>query len=417
MQLTLFQIFTLVIALAACFSYINNKILKLPNTIGLMILALVFAFVMILVGEFSERTLVQTCQIVHTLDFRLLLMDVMLSFLLFAGALHVNARSLKHERTSVILFATLGVVISTFLVGGGMYGALNLIGLDISLIYCLMFGALISPTDPVAVLAILKDAHVSKSLETKISGESLFNDGVGVVVFLSLMLVHESGIDHFEPLETIELFAEEAIGGIIFGLALGFAGYKVLKSIQDEPKVEVLITIAITMGGYSLASLLHVSGPIAMVVAGLIVGNGIIMSPDHRESNRQLSDFWGMLDEVFNAVLFVLIGLEVISLVYSHEFILAGALAIPIVLLARLISVGIPVVLMKHDLGSTVAKVTGVLTWGGLRGGISIALALSLPPSEFRDLVVTITYIVVVFSIIAQGLTIGTLVKKLNLSS
>lgn len=417
MQLSIFQTFTLIIALAAFFSYLNSKILKLPNTIGLMILSLVFAGFMIFIGEFSQETLAQTCQVVHTLDFRLLLMDVMLSFLLFAGALHVNAKALKHERKSVFLFATFGVVVSTFLIGGAAYLLFSLLGLEVDLIYCLMFGALISPTDPVAVLAILKNAHVSSSLETKISGESLFNDGVGVVVFLSLLLVHETGFEHFDPWETVVLFGEEAVGGVLFGLALGFFGYKILKTIRDEPKVEVLITIAITMGGYGIASLIHVSGPIAMVVAGLIVGNSIIMSKDHPEANKQLSDFWEMLDEIFNAVLFVLIGLEVISLVYTHQYLIAGLLAIPIVLLARLISVGLPVLLMQHNLRASTNRVIGVLTWGGLRGGISIALALSLPESEFRNLIVLVTYVIVVFSIIVQGLSIGPLVKKLKLGA
>lgn len=412
---SLFQTMTIVVGIAAFFSYINHKFLKLPTTIGLMIMALGLAGIMILVGEVNRDFMMQTCEVVHVIDFRLLLMDVMLSFLLFAGALHVNARSLKKERVSVLLFATMGVLVSTFIVGFLSQWVVGLVGFDVPLTYCLLFGALISPTDPIAVLAILKSANVSSSLETKISGESLFNDGVGVVVFLSILLVHENGVANFEVSETLKLFGEEAIGGIIYGAILGFAGYRILKSIEDAPKIEVLITIAITMGGYGLASLIHVSGPLAMVVAGLIIGNKLILPKTAGKSAMEVSEFWEMLDEILNAVLFVLIGLEIISLPNNGSYIVAGLIMIPAVLIARLVSVAIPIGLMKK--GETPSsKTITILTWGGLRGGISIALALSLPQSEFRDLIVLITYCVVVFSIIFQGLSIGALVKKLKLN-
>lgn len=412
---SLFQTMTIVVGIAAFFSYINHKFLKLPTTIGLMIMALSLAGIMILVGEVNRDFMMQTCEVVHVIDFRLLLMDVMLSFLLFAGALHVNARSLKKERVSVLLFATMGVLVSTFIVGFLSQWVVGLVGFDVPLTYCLLFGALISPTDPIAVLAILKSANVSSSLETKISGESLFNDGVGVVVFLSILLVHENGVANFEVSETLKLFGEEAIGGIIYGAILGFAGYRILKSIEDAPKIEVLITIAITMGGYGLASLIHVSGPLAMVVAGLIIGNKLILPKTAGKSAMEVSEFWEMLDEILNAVLFVLIGLEIISLPNNGSYIIAGLIMIPAVLIARLVSVAIPIGLMKK--GETPSsKTITILTWGGLRGGISIALALSLPQSEFRDLIVLITYCVVVFSIIFQGLSIGALVKKLKLN-
>lgn len=412
---SLFQTMTIVVGIAAFFSYINHKFLKLPTTIGLMIMALSLAGIMILVGEVNRDFMMQTCEVVHVIDFRLLLMDVMLSFLLFAGALHVNARSLKKERVSVLLFATMGVLVSTFIVGFLSQWVVGLVDFDVPLTYCLLFGALISPTDPIAVLAILKSANVSSSLETKISGESLFNDGVGVVVFLSILLVHENGVANFEVSETLKLFGEEAIGGIIYGAILGFAGYRILKSIEDAPKIEVLITIAITMGGYGLASLIHVSGPLAMVVAGLIIGNKLILPKTARKSAMEVSEFWEMLDEILNAVLFVLIGLEIISLPNNGSYIIAGLIMIPAVLIARLVSVAIPIGLMKK--GETPSsKTITILTWGGLRGGISIALALSLPQSEFRDLIVLITYCVVVFSIIFQGLSIGALVKKLKLN-
>ncbi|MFY0591209.1 cation:proton antiporter [Roseivirga sp.] len=415
MENSIFQSLTIIIGIAAFFSYINHKFLKLPMTIGLMILSLVFAGIMIIIGQFNKEVMMETCEVVTTLDFRLLLMDVMLSFLLFAGALHVNAKLLKKERASVITFATLGVIISTFIIGFLTQWILGFMGFNIPLTYALLFGALISPTDPIAVLAILKSAKAPKSLETKISGESLFNDGVGVVVFLSILMVHENGFANFEISETIQLLAEEALGGIVFGGVLGYCGYLILKSIEDAPRIEVLITIAITTGGYGIASLIHVSGPIAMVVAGLIVGNKLIAVKNASESSNQVSEFWEMLDEILNAVLFVLIGLEIIALPNNTNYILAALIIIPAVLLARLVSVAIPIGVMKHD-DISKSKTISMLTWGGLRGGISIALALSLPPSEYRDLIILITYGVVIFSILFQGLSIGKFVKKLGLN-
>lgn len=415
MEPSLFQTLTIILGIAAFFSYINHKFLKLPMTIGLMILSLVFAGILIIVGKINREVMMEACQVVTTLDFRLLLMDVMLSFLLFAGALHVNAKSLKKERTSVFAFATAGVLISTFIIGFLSQWILGLMGFEVPLTYCLLFGALISPTDPIAVLAILKSAKAPKSLETKISGESLFNDGVGVVVFLSILMVHEHGFANFEVGETLKLLAEEALGGLLFGAILGYCGYFVLRSIEDAPRIEVLITIAITAGGYGLASMLHVSGPLAMVVAGLVIGNKLILAQNSSESSRQLSEFWEMLDEILNALLFVLIGLEIIALSDNTNYILSGLILIPAVLLARFISVSLPIALMKSN-GIKKSSTIAMLTWGGLRGGISIALALSLPPSEFRDLIILITYAVVVFSILFQGLSIGKLVKKLKLN-
>lgn len=415
MESSLFQSLTIIIGIAAVFSYINHKFLKLPMTIGLMVLSLGFAGIMIIIGTFDKEIMMQTCEVVTTLDFRLLLMDFMLSFLLFAGALHVNAKLLKKERASVMAFATLGVLISTFIVGFFTQWILGFMGFEVPLTYALLFGALISPTDPIAVLAILKSAHAPKTLETKISGESLFNDGIGVVVFLSILMVHENGFANFEIGETLQLLGEEALGGILFGAILGYLGFIVLKSIEDAPRIEVLITIAITAGGYGMASFLHVSGPIAMVVAGLIIGNKLIAIKDASDSSNQVSEFWEMLDEILNAVLFVLIGLEIIALPNNMDYILSGLILIPAVLLSRFISVAIPIGLMKKDDISKRKTIT-MLTWGGLRGGISIALALSLPPSEYRDLIILVTYAIVVFSILFQGLTIGTLVKKLKLN-
>ncbi|MGI9543517.1 MAG: cation:proton antiporter [Cyclobacteriaceae bacterium] len=411
----MFQSFGIIVSLAAFFSYINHKFLKLPTTIGLMILALITAAVMVWVQQVRNDIFIQICAVIEEVNFREILLNVMLSFLLFAGAMHTNLKELSKERVPVFIFATLGVLISTFLVGTAIYYLLQLIGLPMGFIYCLLFGALISPTDPIAVLAILKEAKVKKSLELKISGESLFNDGVGVVVFLSILMIAEKGVAHFEGQEILILLAEEAGGGIIYGLVLGFVGHLLLKSVQDAPKIEVLITLAIAMGGYSLASIIHVSGPLAMVVAGLYIGHKI-NSADYTEASKQhLHLFWEMLDDILNAVLFVLIGLEVLILTFKLPFLIAGIASIVIVLIARFISVSLPITFFKNDTISK-TKTAAMLTWGGLRGGISVALALSVGEIPERDLIVFITYVVVGFSIIVQGLSIKPLVQKLKIT-
>jgi len=308
------------------------------------------------------------------------------------------------------------VVISTLLIGFGLYGLVGLLGIELNIWYCLLFGALISPTDPIAVLAILKQAKVSTSLETKISGESLFNDGVGVVVFVSILNLSMAGAhEGIDFGEIGKVFAEEALGGLVYGALLGFIGYRLIKSCDDAPKIEVLITIAIVMGGYALASLIGVSGPLAMVVAGLIIGNRVRNAGFSVESKEHLDLFWEMLDEILNAVLFVLIGLEILTLDFRADLLVAGLIAVVLVLVARYISVATSYSFIKKNMNERVQPTLMVLTWGGLRGGISVALALSLNDGPLRETVVFITYVVVVFSIIVQGLTIGKLVKHFKL--
>ncbi len=401
---------SLLITLTALFSYINHRWMRLPTTIGVMLIALVFSLLLIVSGwaglwsvdEMAERILAQV-------DFNTTLLHGMLSFLLFAGALHLNLTDLAQQKWVIGTLATVGVVISTLLVGSLSWLCLKAFGLEVSFIYCLLFGSLISPTDPIAVLAILKSAGIAKSLETKIAGESLFNDGVGVVIFLVLF-----GIATNPAEVTIGgvalLFMQEVIGGLGYGLLLGYGGYRLLKTV-DNYQVEVLLTLALVMGGYTSAMAMHLSGPIAIVVAGLFIGNQgrtLAMSDTTRQ---HLDTFWELVDEILNAVLFVLIGLEILVLNFSPKFIVAGLIAIAVVLLSRLISVGVPVTVLrlKYDFSPRVIQ---ILVWGGIRGGISVALALSLPPSPVRDLIVTVTYIIVVFSIVVQGLTIGRLVKQ-----
>lgn len=335
---------------------------------------------------------------------------MMLSFLLFAGAIHINSNELKQERLPVLAFATLGTVLSTFIVGGLMYMLFSILDRPIDIIYCLLFGALISPTDPIAVLGILKKAKIPRTLEMKISGESLFNDGVGVVIFLTLLEIAHAGIDQVSGTDIIMLFVKEAGGGILYGAILGYVGFLLLKSI-DNYKVEVLITLAIVMGGYTLANAMHISGPLAMVVAGIITGNQgreLGMSDVTRD---YLGKFWELIDETMNAVLFLLIGLEMLVVDIDNRVLILGGLSIVVVLFARWLAVVFPVFLLKRWVNFE-RHAIAMLTWGGLRGGISVALALSLPVDMFRNEFVSLTYIIVIFSIVAQGLTIGKLAKR-----
>jgi CPA1 family monovalent cation:H+ antiporter len=369
---------------------------------------------LVILGHFGfEGIQNKATAVLEGIDFNKALMHGMLSFLLFSGALHVNLEDLARHKWIISILATFGVVISTFIVGGSAWIVFSLIGIKLPFIYCLLFGSLIAPTDPIAVIGILKKAGVPKSLETKITGESLFNDGVAVVVFLVIMGIvaggHDVTVGHI-----ILLFVEEAIGGIVFGFAIGWLTYLMLKSV-DNYQVEVLLTLALVMGGYSLAYTIHVSGPIAMVVAGIFIGNRGRLFAMSEKTREHLDSFWELMDEILNAVLFLLIGLEVLVITTKGSYLIAGMVMIPVVLLARFISVGLPVTFMRRirDFSPHAVK---IMTWGGLRGGISVALALSIPSGPEREVLLTVTYIIVVFSILVQGLTIERLVasKKLK---
>jgi CPA1 family monovalent cation:H+ antiporter len=411
----LFYGFTYLIVLSAAFAYLNTRFLKLPNTIGIMLIALLASVLLIAVSYFSPGLEAKAAQMLNSVDFSKVLMEIMLSFLLFAGALHVNVNTLAKEGLPILLFATVGIVVSTFVVGTLMYVLLPFAGFEINYIYCLLFGSLISPTDPIAVLGILKKAGVPKALEVKITGESLFNDGIAVVVFLSIFRMADVGVANITAADIGILFLEEVVGGTVLGFAVGYLGYRMIRSI-DNYVVEVLITLAMVLGSYVLATTLHFSGPLAVVIMGLM------MSQQGREramsdQTRQYIDmFWEMVDEVLNAVLFVFIGLEILVVKLNFASVIIGALAIEIVLIARFMAVYIPVSILKLR-RTFLPNTVGILVWGGLRGGISVALALSLKPEMFRDLFVTVTYVVVVFSIVVQGLTIEPLVKRLKMNT
>jgi CPA1 family monovalent cation:H+ antiporter len=411
----MFESFSIIFTIATIFNFINYKWLKLPTTIGLMILSLVLIIPITLSKTIFPEFYTFFCDIIVTIDFKTFLINGILSFLLFAGALHVNIGALAKEKKSIFLFATLGVLISTFLVGGFVFLCTQLIGLELPFIHALLFGALISPTDPIAVMAILKEANISKSLGIKIEGESLFNDGIGVVVFSGILLIATASGEHNSSeigAEIATLFLEEVIGGLVYGLFIGFLGLKCVQALKENPQLAVMITLAVVMGGTAGAFMLHISAPLAMVVAGLFIGNKINVNEDKNPVQKAINSFWEILDDVFNGVLFVLIGLAIHLLNFNIDYIILGVLAILIVLLSRFASVLLPYSLLKHDEKNPIKTIT-ILTWGGLRGGISIALALSLNEELSGDLILHITYIIVLFSIIIQGLSIGKVVKKL----
>jgi monovalent cation:H+ antiporter, CPA1 family len=398
---------TILICLAALFSYVNHRWLKLPITIGLMAVALVFSLLLLGLGKLGIGVEEEAQRFIGTIDFNETLMHGMLGFLLFAGALHVKLDELLDLKWVIATLAIVGTILSSVITGGLAYFLFDFVGLPLPFLYCLLFGALISPTDPIAVMGVLRQARLPKALEMKIVGESLFNDGVGVVIFLVMLNLLPKDSVHLT--DVLTLFAEEALGGAALGLALGYVAYRMLRSV-DNYQVEILITLALVMGGFGLADWLHTSGPIAVVVAGLLIGNQGRQWAMSEKTREHLDNFWELLDELLNAVLFVLIGLEVLVLSFQRPYLLAGLAAIPLVLFTRWVSVLVQVKVFSLVREFTKRTIT-ILTWGGLRGGISVALALSLPSGPGRDAVVTITYMVVVFSILVQGLTLNRLLE------
>ncbi len=410
--MTIFNIIAVFITIAAISSYINYRYIKLPSTIGLIVIGLGMSLSIIGLNSLGVDIQVPAEKFLKSIDFSEALMKGMLSLLLFAGALKINLNDLAKQKFVVVSLATGGVVATTFIVGTALYFVLNLLEMPLPYIFCLVFGALIAPTDPIAVMALLKSVRAPKSLEVKIAGESLFNDGVGVVVFTVLVGIAATGtsvsIGHISI-----LFLEEAIGGIVFGVIIGWITYRLLKNVDDH-SVEILLTLALVIGGYALASTIHTSGPIAIVVAGLLIGNygrAFAMSAETRD---HLDKFWELIDNILNAVLFVWIGLEVLVLSFTLDFFIVGLIAIPVTLFARFFAVWTTITLLKFRRQFSNNAIL-ILTWGGLRGGISIALALSLASGVARDLIVSITYVIVVFSILVQGLTIKRLVKSSQL--
>ncbi len=407
--MSLLTISSLLITVSALFAYVNYRTLKLPTTIGIMVISLLFSVVLVVLGKFGLNSGVDYARdIIGQIEFDEALLNGMLAFLLFAGAMHIDLKELLKYKWTIGILASFGVVLSTFLMAGAAYAMFALLNINMPFIYCLLFGSLIAPTDPVAVLGVLKTAGASKDLETKIAGESLFNDGVAIVVFLSIFGIAING-DPLSAQHIAVLFVQEAIGGALFGFAAGWIVLRMLKDV-DNYHVEILLTLALVAGGATGAAALHLSAPIAVVVAGLMIGNHGKRGAMSETTLQHLDTFWELVDEILNAVLFLIIGLEVILITFNGPIWIAALVLTVVALAARMFAVSIPVNLLKlrRDFHPHVIK---ILTWGGLRGGISVALALSIPASEQRDVIVAITYVIVVISIVLQGLTIGKLIK------
>lgn len=412
--LSLFQVAAVVLGIAAAFGYLNHRWLRMPQTIGLVVIALAASLVVIALDALAPGLGFQTAVrgALSKIDFHETLMKGMLGFLLFAGALHVDLSDLYSRRYAIGTLATAGVLISTLLVGFATFGMVRLAGLPVPLVWCLVFGALISPTDPIAVLGILKIVKVPRPLEAMVAGESLFNDGVGVVVFtlLATLAAGSEGGGSVTTAGVVRFFVLEIIGGSFLGLAAGWVAYRAMKTI-DEHNLEVLITLALVMLTYSVAVLFHASGPIAVVVAGLLIGNHGTQFAMSETTRDHVHKFWSLVDEILNAALFLLIGFEIVAISITGEVALLMAAAVPIVLAARLLSVAMPIGIL--GLRRTFTRGTiPVLTWGGVRGGISVALVLSLPAGPLREVLLAATYGVVIFSIIVQGLTVERLVRR-----
>ncbi len=409
--MNLFELSALLISLAAVFGYVNAKLFRLPTAIGIMLIAILLSGTLVVLAKLGITGITTFAHdTVVGIEFDDAVLGCMLSFLLFAGALHVNLGDLRDQKWIITALASFGLLLTTAIVGVSSWYVFRVLGMEIPFTYCLVFGALISPTDPVAVMGILRNAGAPKSLETKIVGESLFNDGIAVVVFI--VLAEIAGGEHASATHIAKLFVEEALGGALLGLPLGYVTYLMLRSL-DSYAIEVLLTLGLVMGGYALATRLHLSGPIAMVVAGLLIGNQGRVFAMSEVTREHLDMFWELVDEVLNAVLFLLIGFELLAIVMNRAYIAAGLICIAIVLAARWISVVLPVSFLRRRRTFSPGAVT-VMTWGGLHGGISVALVLSLPPGQIRDALLTVTYLVVVFSIVVQGLTVGRVVRRVT---
>lgn len=407
--MSIFELLAVLTSVTAVFSWANFRYVKLPTTIGLLILALVGSLALVVAGKAGLVDLGEITAFVNSLDFDDALLNGMLGALLFAGALHVNLERLREHTLMISVLATVGVATCTALMAGGSWVVFHMLGFPIPMTWCLVFGSLIAPTDPIAVGAILGKVGLPKSLSALIAGESLFNDGVAVVLFIVLVGIAAGGGDT-TAVHVAELFAVEVIGGVFFGAAIGWLVNQMMTRV-DQYQVEILLTLAVVTGGYALAQRLHISGALAMVVAGLIIGSAGRATAMSDATQVRLDEFWELVDEFLNAVLFVLIGIEVVIVDFTGSYLMAGLIAFPLVLAARWLSVGAPLLALRRVRPLPAGTLT-ILTWAGLRGGISVALALSLPPSDYRALILTVTYVVVCLSIVGQGLTVSAVVKR-----
>ncbi|MCC8408214.1 sodium:proton antiporter [Mucilaginibacter sp. UR6-1] len=398
-------IITTLIAISTIFSFINARFIKLPGVIGVMVLAIIASMITVATGSIFPGFSRIILELAHSVDFSKTLLDVMLGFLLFASALHFDVNKLKENLRGVLLISTVGVVISTLLFAGIFYELLHLTGIGIPFIYCLVFGALISPTDAVAVAALMTKSKMPDRLKTIISGESLFNDGIGIVLFVSFSEVASIPEKNFSFAEAAKLFGQEVFGGLLLGGLLGLIAYRMMRAINDFQTI-VMLSLTLVLSIAAIAGILHVSAPLAVVAAGLLIGSHSFKRNESIKEGENLEKVWSLADELLNTILFVLIGLQLVSITVRPDYLLIGAVSIVILLIARMLSIILPVALLRRTLALQYSSVA-ILTWGGLRGGISVALALSLPDSEYKPLILTAGFVIVIFSIVVQGLTLN----------
>jgi CPA1 family monovalent cation:H+ antiporter len=408
--MSLFIIATLLIIVSAFYSYINARFIKLPGTIGIVSIAIVVSIITIFIDKINPDVAHYLTALAKNINFSGTVLDIMLGFLLFAGSFNLNTHKLKKEMLPVLVLSTLGVILSASIFGGLFYWVTILCNVHIPLVYCFLFGALISPTDPVAVAAIIKGSKLPQNLETIISGESLFNDGVGLVLFITILEITESGSDHIDFAKTAMLFIREVFGGIAFGLFMGYIAFRLMKSITDFQTI-VLVSLALVMGISVLAAEFHLSIPLAVVAAGLFAGNRSINLDSNEHSHQALEKFWHLIDEMLNTILFVMIGLQMVDLPYLDHYWLTGAIAIAIILASRWLSIMLPLTFLRRSLNVNYSSIN-ILTWAGVRGGISIALALSLPFTPYKHIILSGSYFIVIFSIIVQGLTLNKVIDS-----
>jgi CPA1 family monovalent cation:H+ antiporter len=405
----LFLIIALLVILSAIYSYINARWLKLPGTIGIMTLAIIGSVITIIVDRLNPSIADHLTVLAKNINFSTTVLNIMLGFLLFASAFNLDVRKLKREMRPVFILSTLGVIVSTAIFGTLLYWVTGLIDIKIPYIYCLLFGALVSPTDPVAVAAIIKGSKLPNNLETIISGESLFNDGIGLVLFITLLEITQSGTDNIDFAKAAILFVQEVFGGIAMGAITGYMAFKLMKSI-DHFQTIVLVSLSLVMLNSVVATLLHLSIPLAVVTAGLLAGGRSINVDNKDHSHQALEKFWTLIDELLNTMLFVMIGLQMVNLPFIQNYWFTGAIGILVLLGARWLSIMMPLTFLRRSLNINYNSIN-ILTWAGLRGGISIALALALPASPYRHFILSGTYFIVIFSIIIQGLTLNRVIN------
>jgi CPA1 family monovalent cation:H+ antiporter len=406
----LFLIIALLVIVSAFYSYLNARFFKLPGTIGIITIAIVVSLVTIAVDKLDPSVAAYLTVLAKNINFSSTVLNIMLGFLLFAGSFNSNTKKLKKERMPVFVLSTLSVILSTGIFGVLFYYGTSLFHVHVSFIYCLLFGALISPTDPVAVGAIIKSSNIPQNLATIISGESLFNDGVGLVLFITILEAINSGVDNINLAKTAILFLREVFGGIALGLIFGFIAYRLMKSITDFQTI-VLVSLSLVMSVSVIASYMHLSIPLAVVSAGLFMGNRTINIDEKERSHEALEKFWQLIDEMLNTILFVMIGLQMVNLPYITNYWLTGGIAIVLILVARWLSILLPLTFLRRTLNVNYSNIN-ILTWAGVRGGISIALALSLPFSPYRHVILCGSYFIVIFSIVVQGLTLNRLINS-----